>query len=686
MKILHSLGVMNIPNELERRNDELRIKKKKKLKIGSSLINLMGFSHTIEVIFAKVCLRLARGSLIMMKQRFDIIKERQKDKRIQKLLNTRLVKRLKKRFSNKSPKAAFLKWHVLSRPNFIHACIRKLTCIPRLNHLVAVYRMLNLVRKLEKNPSTRFAQREGGLTKIISVFHRLNDKYNSKHRILGVSFSLMKNLDIKMTKLIAFEALLAKLIEKYNHQSEAFCKVRLYAKKKLITTKVLVSSIKIKMRTAYLTLVNCVKFQNREISMTKCTFSDLEILERYQNDNTRKMITTLLSKMKKEKESLDLIHSVVHKLFLSQMRQFFVKIQRKQSKRRTIAVNLLMKSDKYIKREQSHAFVYILSKYACFELRTHATKSKVPRDRIRSKKETTIVHQNDVSEIKYIKFICLFNKILNRKKSFFWRELVSISHIKKIRQTRNFFTKWSFVNSKYKANLRLRYLAKIIRGNHNIIRVWKRLARPDIKRCLRSIRIFGFVCHKMSLPFDFNRDLPILRLLLKIEKRKLRVGLFTIIGLYHLNKKMASQNLIQKRKRYPNGASPAACGVDPLTQAIQSQRVRKGKITPLKSDQDQSSSATVQTQNGNINTSEMMKRIIEEDKRNQKERFIGDLLTHHHSNRIGWQNDNEKNSKMHGKDLRKRSKGTSDNLSRAHDSYYGNKSSIATEEKNTSGK
>ena len=112
--------------------------------VSVGMVRAFGFVHSVDVVVAKIMVRLIRPCFARMVQNM----RKKKDKRAIKLMRTSIFKRLEQNVrSGLNARKAFIRWDTFSRKSLVQYCAEKIPINSRINHMIALYRLLRVARQ-----------------------------------------------------------------------------------------------------------------------------------------------------------------------------------------------------------------------------------------------------------------------------------------------------------------------------------------------------------------------------------------------------------------------------------------------------------------------------------------------------------------------------------------------------------
>ena len=151
---------------------------------------------------------------------------KKKDKRAIKLMKTNIFRRLELNVrSGLNARKAFIRWDTFSRQSLVQYCAEKIPINSRINHMIALYRLLRVARQT-KVKIRKYEEHTEFFETVIRQYNSLNDKYNSVANLTEASFGRIKDHYIRCSKLIALDSITRKILTRHSFASESMVRFK----------------------------------------------------------------------------------------------------------------------------------------------------------------------------------------------------------------------------------------------------------------------------------------------------------------------------------------------------------------------------------------------------------------------------------------------------------------------------
>ena len=588
--------------------------------------------------FAKASVRLSKPAFDVVKSRYS--GPRPKDRRAIRLLSTRLARKMNSSTFGTNYKKAFLRWHIVSKPSILRHSVQKLAVVSKINELVAIYRMLAVVRGSKKIPFLH-SELPDNCEKLDKLYESLQDKYNSKARLLKRAFASVKNTHIRSSRLMAVETLLQRLLERYSFQSESFCKIR--SKPQLLDriARICCFTYARKVQTAMTKLLQNHAIHNHQILTDMHNEDDLDLVRKIILRSLKKKVEKLQARVKASSEAAHALKAKLEELFRNRKASALNRIKYCRSSlghQKVVRVDNAL--DRFFRREKDHGLIKIMEFSG---VRDRASRWASTFDiQMKSSKTVEISNRRDIMTEALARMnqtLVQFGGSLEHLKmvrmSDFWRKFYAFSQTKEMRNTSNYFSRWVIRVFGVKSNSFVKRNAQIVRANMLLMRMLKNNGRTDMRYSYYDIKSFAYIKYQMQKPVDFKRDMPTIKLLIRLSQKRTRLGFFAIVGYSHLVIKLQSVTLVHRKlasqlqKENHN---------DLLLSGVQSNRVRRN-LRPPKDTPPSAAEAEGRQPEKKLKiedlTLETLSKYLEDAvlfEPQENERIQGDLITKGNSN------------------------------------------------------
>ena len=542
--------------------------------------------HSTEVVTAKIVLRHVLPA-------FHRIKEtgfRPKDTRAMCFLRSALIRKLNKVTQPLTIKKAFTRWRVVINSSLLRYSIEKIVIHSKINNFVAMHRFLRIIRRRE-NPEEKYYEQIESMDNLIKKVNKLKDKYNSVDILIEKAFTRIKDHYIRCSKLIAFDSLLLRILERNSPKLQVFSLLKRAGVIKKTIIQRLISSYFVKQSQALSKLRHITKTsQWNEVNQVQ---DQVDIFRSIFARSIKQKLEGCLARCHVQEEGSTRLASILQKLEHNKKKQAFSRIytigpsvpilgpgkftEAIKDKAKTKPSLTFLKIIEASKGRLNFDDAPSMRNTPKIERKTPKTVEKIET---KSRKVTTVFEAFQPSKVASL-YLILHNLELRRMMEF-WTSFEKLAKLKKVTAALNALTKWKIKVIGEKAKEILKGMSTIIQGTHLINRLLKRKGRDHFKSAYWKTYTYAFVKAQIQKPVNFSKMARILRQVIHISETRRKVGFFTILYYSQMNRQSVEQ--IQSRVssfllRKLQGAAESS--VDIITEAVQSKRVRKSKIKPI---------------------------------------------------------------------------------------------------------
>jgi len=572
---------------------------RRNLGVSNRMVRAFGFAHSLEVIDAKISLRLAISTFEKFKTSF----KRPKDFRAVRFLRTRVIKKLNIATEKLTSRRAFFRWNVFSKPQLLRHCIAKIALNSRISHPIAIYRFKAVVDQFRASIN-RYTVYEPGLHEIIKSFSKIYEKNNSVSSVVETAFAKIKDHYIRCSKLINLESIVQKIIKRRSPVPESFLQVKKVAKLKYFLCKRLTETSKIKQLRALEKLKRHSAGFNADLLRMLGTEEDVDIIKNIYKKKVKERFEEIIKNIRKKDEDCKQLNEAVKKLFHKRMRQVLRQVDTKVHSEDYRTVRFCDALDKLFNRRTSSSITEIIKKSS--KLPSDQEKEMIFRESPKLQRRDQPLRQMTIAKkiapkkltheliekVKRVNTIITMveNLEINRYRQF-WREFMVLERAKEMRAVRNYFNKWVIKMFGQRAKERLRQILKIVSANHLINTVLRRNGKSDMKKCLRDIKTHSYIKYQLSKQVNFQRDIPMIKNLCRLFNNQTKKSFYNLMLYSQMSN--AVKNADRRISRTSNstvvttttqGEVPTARQsevADAVVNSIQEQRVRRRNLKPI---------------------------------------------------------------------------------------------------------
>lgn len=568
--------------------------KRQKVSVSKRMVRTFSFMHSIEVLAAKMKLRIVRAAFGTVKDELS----RPRDTRALRVIKSRLIKRLNKITQPLTAKKAFMRWRVVIDSSYLQHSIEKIYINSRINYMVAMYRLLKITRK---RPSAEERYEElyhEAIENLIKRITKYKDKYNAVDTLCETSFNRIKDHNIRCSRLIALEYTVRRVIDRSSAKSYAVSRIRHAAIVKTRAYGRLVRSCIYKMSDAWRIMSDIgyrsdsVAYRRRNDVLVEEYYDLTDLFKNRAMDTFTRMVQNAKNKACAALLLQDcLVQGCLKKSYmvLDTMRnnqQWIIREPRSVDEMSPKPTHIRKRSQLPILNMSDLSDMDKNDGFLCSPRNSPKKNTRNFDSEEKVIMKTVKVLQIDVDESDPIKkgFILLemfMSDYTLCQKINWYNSFETFAKIKRLSAMINAMNKWKIKSIGDKSRADLNKAAKSIIAGHIISKVMTRANRPFLKPAMEAIKFYAYIEHQINLPLKFTRHSKLFKQLKYLILVRRKTSFYMIMFYSHMNNSVISKTTVRRTILNSIVNSAAEVGRDLINDVHQSKRVRKAKIRPI---------------------------------------------------------------------------------------------------------